>query len=173
MLRFFLMGGLTLAVAATDAPGSSPRPEVGNTPIAGSAQPIHLQAPASFPASARKMLDQRMNEHADQLEWLLSAALMLNYDLAETAATNLANDPKLAGPSAGDLDTLNALLPKKFFMLQAQLAERARDVAAAAKTHDNGKLGRALGRLTETCVACHSVYLYGAEGVGGDQTGSP
>lgn len=173
MLRIFVMGGLTLAVAATDATGSSPRAEVASTPVADSAQPIHLQAPARFPASARKMLDQRMNEHANELEWLLSAALMLNYDLAETAATNLANDPKLARPSAGDMDTLNALLPKKFFALQAQLAKRARDVAAAAKTHDNGKLGRALGRLTETCVACHSAYLYGPDTAAVDEAGSP
>jgi cytochrome c556 len=137
-------------------------PLIAGAALLGSAPTLHLPEPASFPAAAREALHQRMSQHADQLEWLLSAALMLNYDLAATAATRLAEDPKLARPRPGDVDTLNAALPKGFFDLQERMVKQARAVAAAARTHDDARIAKTVGRLTETCVACHSVYLYGA-----------
>ncbi len=168
MSRFMrLMGAIVMLASLTGfGDGPSEPPKVQEPPKV--ARTLHLPEPVSFPAAARQALGRRMSEHADQLEWVLSAVLMLNYDLAARSATNLADDPKLAPPPPGDLDTLNAALPKRFFVLQAQLSKRARAVAAAAKAHDDVKLSQSVGRLTETCVACHAVYLYGAAGPNGD-----
>lgn len=168
MTRFRKLTAAVILFAATTAFGDAP-PEAAKTQEAPrAARTLHLAEPKDFPAAARQALAQRMSQHADQLEWVLSAALMLNYDLAARSATNLADDPKLAPPPPGDLDTLNAALPKRFFVLQAQLAKKARAVATAAKAKDDVKLSQAVGKLTETCVACHSAYLYGPAGSNGE-----
>jgi len=122
---------------------------------------LHLEAPGNLPLAARDALALRMANHASDLEWLLAATLTLNHELAEQSAMEIANTPRFGRPLPGDLQSLNALLPKRFFELQDQLAQRARAVAQAARTHDDRALAHAMGRMTETCVQCHSVYLHG------------
>lgn len=112
----------------------------------------HLEAPEDLPLAARDALASKMRSHADDLEWLMAAVLMLNHDLAQQAATEIANTPRLSRPLPGDLQSVNALLPPRFFALQDALAERARAVAAAARARDDPALARAMGRLPETCV---------------------
>ena len=41
----------------------------------------------------------------------------------------------------------------------SDLVARAAAVMVAARTKDDARIVQAAGRLTETCVACHSLYL--------------
>ncbi len=144
-------------LAGVAALGAAPEEPAKVTP-----RPLpHLEAPGDLPLAARDALALKMRNHANDLEWLFAAVLMLNHDLAEQAATGIADTPRRSRPLPGYLQSLNALLPKRFFELQEQLAQRARAVAAAAHAKDDREMSRAMGRLTETCVQCHSVYLHG------------
>ncbi|MHB8417617.1 MAG: cytochrome c [Myxococcales bacterium] len=146
-----------LSVSAAGQPPEAPSQVTPQRPAP------HLEAPGNLPLAARNALALRMANHANDLEWLLAAALTLNHALAEQAATEIASTPRFGRPLPGDLQSLNALLPKRFFELQDQLAQRARAVAKAARTHDDRALAAAMGRMTSTCIECHSVYLHGTK----------
>jgi hypothetical protein len=75
------------------------------------------------------------------------------------SADRIASAPKLARPVAGGQDDLNAALPERFFLLQDDLHSRAGALVDAARAKNDKRLGQAFGRLTETCVECHSAYV--------------
>jgi cytochrome c556 len=54
---------------------------------------------------------------------------------------------------------LNTELPARFFDLQDDLRAAAGQLADEATGGDDQKMAAAFGRLTSTCVSCHSVYL--------------
>lgn len=165
-----------VAVASSAAIAEDSRaPEAPARTVPSSRPPPHLEAPEGLPLAARDALAARMANHASDLEWLLAAALTLNHDLAAQAATEIANTPRFGRPLPGDTQSLNAMLPKRFFELQDQLAQRARAVAAAARSRNDQLLARAMGHMTETCVECHSVYLHGRRGepAGAADDGTP
>ncbi len=146
---------LLSSILATIAAGDEVRPTVPRP-----ASALHFPRAGSLPLAARDALALRMSNHASDLERLLAAALTLNHQLAEDAANKLAASPRIERPRAGDLDSLSALLPARFFDLQDQLARQAQTVAKAAHLRDDRLLAKSMGALTETCVACHSVYLH-------------
>jgi hypothetical protein len=138
LLTAFLLLG---AVAAT-VPPATPR----------------MRARDDLPALARELLVERMGDHRASMSALTWAVVLLDRAAAAELASELASSPRLArtDPANGDL---NGLLPPRFFELQDELHARAADLAKAAGGSDDAALARSYGRLSETCVACHSVYL--------------
>jgi hypothetical protein len=118
-----------------------------------------LAVPDRIPPAARAVIRSKMRRHAEQLPALVSHVVALDYDGAARIAGEIFDEPELARPITGD--ELNALLPERFFTLQAALRNGARQVVEAAAQRDNVKLGEAFNTLTGTCVACHNVYLRG------------
>jgi mono/diheme cytochrome c family protein len=101
-----------------------------------------------------------MERHGEDMMRLVLSVTLLQKERAKALATDIANEPKLTQPIAGGESDLNAALPQQFFTLQDELRSRATSVADATTKADNVALAQALGRMTETCVACHSVYLH-------------
>jgi hypothetical protein len=156
--------GVVVTLAAGFAVGAVNKPRSsGASPVArrDPGTMPRLEKPDYLPEPARALLRERMDRHGNDMMLLMATVLMLQYPAAEELALNIALEPKLVRPQPGDLESINRLLPVRFFELQDQLAARARSVAAAAKTGDDAKVVQAYGRLAETCVACHSAYLRG------------
>ncbi|MGZ3404931.1 MAG: hypothetical protein ACXVAN_00700 [Polyangia bacterium] len=122
----------------------------------------HLGEPEYLPEPARSLLHTRMQHHGAAMTELLATVVLLDYEGTERAAHEIATEPRLARPTSMDATQLNARLPERFFVLQDQLHTRAAQLESAATARDPGRLADSYGQLTETCVACHSVYLTGA-----------
>lgn len=122
---------------------------------------FRLAVPERIPAAARAVIRTKMREHAAQLPALLSTTVALDYDGVARVAGQIFDEPQLARPITGD--ELNGLLPPRFFVLQDALRAEARRVVAAAARKDSVELANAFGELTKTCIACHDVYLRGAD----------
>jgi hypothetical protein len=120
---------------------------------------LDLPEPGWLRPQAREMLTARMQRHGDDMMFLMASVVLLSHDGAEALAGQIAAEPRIGRPGPGERDTLNALLPTRFFDLQDQLRDRARAVADAARARDDARLVKAYGQLAETCVSCHSAYL--------------
>ena len=118
-----------------------------------------LGAPDYLSELARAMLSRRMARHGRDLTVLVNAVVLLQRGVVAQIATGIAVEPRIVRPLPGDMDELNSALPERFFALQDELRDRAKDVADAARNRDDARLAESFGRLTETCVACHSAYL--------------
>jgi cytochrome c556 len=112
-----------------------------------------------LPEAVRRALGHRMVHHAQQLGELLKAVLILDHAAVEERVGALI-ESKLARPAAGETDTLNSSIPKRFFDLQDNLVKQATAVREAAHQGDDAKMGEAFGKLAQACVACHAVYLW-------------
>lgn len=120
----------------------------------------HLKTPDYLPPLARRLLRTRMARHGDDMVRLMLAVTLLQRDQVRSLATDIANEPRLTRPIAGGADDLNAALPMQLFNLQDELRQRAKDLAAAAGSRASDQaLAASFGKMTETCVACHSAYL--------------
>lgn len=118
-----------------------------------------LPMPDYLPEGARAALRQKMARHGQAMTDLMLGVTLLQYDVANAAAGRIVNEPRLARPIQGGDDELSSLLPERFFTLQDELRSRAQAVQDAAKKRDDTALGESFGRMTETCIACHSAYL--------------
>jgi hypothetical protein len=118
-----------------------------------------LETPRYLPDLARALLHERMRGHADRLQRLTAAVVLLRYDEARVVASEVSAGPWLTRPTAAAPDALNSLLPPRFFDLQEALRQSADAVRVAAAERDNAALAKGLARVTETCVSCHSAYL--------------
>ena len=118
-----------------------------------------LPDPGYLPDELRPVLRNRMKRHGDDMVQLVLAVTLLKRDLVKASADRIASEPRFARPIVGSNDALNNALPERFFTLQAEVAERARALSVAAARRDDHALASAFGRLTETCVACHSAFL--------------
>lgn len=129
--------------------------------LAGDVPKARLKEPDYLPPLARQLLRTRMERHGDDMLQLVMAVTLLQKERAKQLANDIANEPRLTRPVAGGEGDLNAALPNQVFVLQDELRSRAKDVAAAAGKPglSNQALAKALGRMTETCVACHSTFL--------------
>lgn len=146
---------LALALAACQSTGAQNAcPEAKPAPAKWS-----MPAPAHLPQAARAILAERMQRHGAAMTDMVWAALFLDYDSAADIAQEIASEPRLARPFSRDASELNALLPESFFALQDELAARAEEVARVAPTKDPAALSASVGRLTDTCMRCHSAYL--------------
>ena len=120
-----------------------------------------LPPPGYLSPQLRKVLDKRMEHHGTAAMGLTVSVVLLAHDDVAELALKIADAPGLSRMREGQEDTLNALLPQRFFMFQDQLKRRARDLADVAAKRDNEKIHAAFSRLTQTCMGCHAVYLNG------------
>ena len=146
-----------LSGAAAPAPAD---PSESAAPAKPSQPPWDLPSRRGLPPAARDLLSEKMERHADQMTLLFMSVVLLNYSAAESLADAVAREPRFKRPSQNEQDSLNTLLPKRLFALEEQLTRRAREVTQAAAARDQKKLVSTFGALAETCVACHSAYLY-------------
>lgn len=125
--------------------------------------PVKPELPVAtwLPAEARNLLKARMERHGEDMTFLLPSVVLLSYRWAEGLTERIAAEPRLARPGAGDADSLNARLPERFFQLQDEVRAKAQAVSEAARARDDARLARTFGELTQTCVACHALYLQG------------
>jgi hypothetical protein len=117
-----------------------------------------LNAPGSIPPAAVAILRAKMGHHEAQMTTLLHRVLLLDDDGIGRAAGEIFDEPELARPVLGD--ELNALLPERFFILQGDVREHARQMAAASARHDRAAVANEFAALSRACVACHEVYLF-------------
>lgn len=120
-----------------------------------------LQPPGYISAKLRRVLQKRMEHHGRAAMGLTIAVVLLAHDDVSELALQIADEPGLARPRDGEADTLNSALPAPFFEFQDQLRLRARELSTAAASRNNGKMNVAFGKLTATCMGCHSAYLNG------------
>ncbi|HEX2573149.1 MAG TPA: cytochrome c [Polyangia bacterium] len=120
----------------------------------------HLPTPEHLPSAARSILKKRMERHGRDMGELMWAVLLLDYDTTQKLAQQVATEPLLARPLAGDASELNSLLPERFFTLQDELKSNAATLARVAPQRDPEAMADAYGRLAHTCVACHQTYLH-------------
>jgi cytochrome c553 len=105
------------------------------------------------------MLAARMQRHGEEMMYLTAMVLTLNYDGAAYLAERIAEEPRIGRPAPDEHGTISEILPSRFFVLQDELNERAKAMAAAARTRTKDDMLNAYGRLTNTCVSCHEAYL--------------
>lgn len=132
---------------------------VSGLALAGDVPRQRLKEPDYLPPLARQMLRTKMARHGDDMLQLVTAVTLLQRDRAKALANDIANEPRLVKPIAGGENDLNAALPLQLFTLQDELRMRAKAVADAANKPDDVALAKALGKVMETCVACHSAFL--------------
>lgn len=149
-------GGCTKPGATAPAPSSAAD---AKSEAEAMKRPLQLAERESLPDEAREMLHGRMLRHGDQLVYLVTSVLLLDYASTARLADALASEPRLGRPTPEDKDTLNALLPPAFFKYQDALTVHARELAAAARKSDDAALAETFAAVTKTCVGCHSVYL--------------
>lgn len=131
------------------APPKSPKARVGGLP-----------APDYLSETARMALRQKMEHHGQDAIDLMMAVTLLQYDVAKDAAARIEQEPRLTRPVAGGEGDVNAALPERFFVLQDEVRTRTKQIRDAATRRDDQALATAYGRLTATCVECHSAYLH-------------
>lgn len=145
---------LAIAVPSADAgppPRKAPPPKDPSAPA--------LKTPDYLNELARQLLKERMTRHGRDMSRLVQAVVLLERDVAKELAQSIANEPRITRPTPGASDELNTALPEQFFVRQDELRERARALAAAAKSGKDDELAGRLGELMRTCVGCHSAYL--------------
>ena len=118
-----------------------------------------LKRQEPLPELARDLLRTTMVSHGENMENLQWATLMLDYESIETLAGWIGTRPRFARAGAGQEDTVNYALPEGFFAFQDQLRESAQALARAAEARDDAAIASAYGRMTQTCIGCHSLYL--------------
>ncbi len=128
--------------------------------LAGDVPRSRLKEPDYLPPLARQLLRTRMERHGDDMMQLVMAVTLLQRERAHAIAVEIAAEPRLTRPMPGEEGgDLNAALPNQFFELQDELRQKAKAVADAALKPSDAAMATTLGRMTETCVACHSVFL--------------
>jgi len=148
----------TPAVGATAQQAGTTGQEAPESPVAKRKTPTLVRA-EPLPQVARAALRKRMQNHGDDTENLLWAALMLDFESTDGIAGMIAKVPTLARPHANELDTINAMLPPQFFDLQEQLDSAVTKLQAAAKANDGDAVAVQYGKTVQTCIACHSLFL--------------
>jgi hypothetical protein len=115
-----------------------------------------MRKPPNISPETMKALGERMNGHGLAMMGLSLSVVLLEYDMVQKMAEGIVAEPKLKRPATSD--PLRSL-PPRFFELQDELPVRAQALADAAKKKNDAEIGTAYARMTETCVACHSIYL--------------
>lgn len=152
------MNALCAAVLLGTAP-IAPAPRADATPGMRSARPDRaLREPGYLSPTAREFLHTRMRHHGEDMQQLLLAVTLLDRERTQRIAERISTEPRLARPSAQSPDELNVELPARFFELQDELLSRTATLARAA-AQPSGDLAVPFGRVVETCVSCHTLYL--------------
>lgn len=150
---------IVTVVLAVAVPPAAAGPQPKKVPPAQDPSSPGLKAPDYLNELARQLLKERMTRHGRDMSRLVQAVVLLERDVSKDLAQSIANEPRITRPIPGSTDELNAALPEQFFVRQDELRERAKALAAAAKTGKDDELAARLGDLMRTCVGCHSAYL--------------
>jgi hypothetical protein len=146
--------GSSAAPAARDNGGAVAEPDAPRvTPDRA------LKRTEPLPDLARDLLRTTMVSHGENMENLMWATMMLDYESTGTLAEWIGTRPRLARAGEGQEDTLNAALPEQFFAYQEELRTSARALAKAAAARDDAAMASSYARMTATCISCHSLYL--------------
>jgi cytochrome c556 len=105
-----------------------------------------------------------MVDHSGDLNALMDSMLMLDYQFVEQTARKVAAAPALPRPVHGETNTLSASVPTRFFDLQDLLTKQLKALADAAHARDSVKSAHAFSQITETCVSCHSEFMWQSSG---------
>jgi len=159
----FLSACCTTPPHAAPAPAASapaaplPRASTGATNAILASTPA-LRVPAYLPAGARDIIAQRMGDHGADMKALLWGVLFFDDGVIRRVAADMGTREQV-----GATNDLEGILPDEFFVLEAQLGAQAKAMVRLASAPEPNAmvLARAYGALTETCVACHGVYLHG------------
>ena len=108
----------------------------------------------------RRAIALRMKNHGADLNALLSAVIILDHQAVENRARSIGETPMLPRPAPSEINTLNAAVPERYFSFQDQFAKQAKALADAAHRRDDAKMAHAFSQLTETCVGCHSAFMW-------------
>jgi len=155
LLQTGLWIGCSALLAFSGAGAGAPK----GAAVPSSAEIATRPGRSALSGAARAALHARMKGHGDDMAHLSMAVVGLRYEEASSRAHQIATEPKMARDFGGDLSSVNAELPSRFFTLQDELSKRASALEAAAKAQDDAALAPAYGRVAEACVACHSQYL--------------
>jgi hypothetical protein len=120
-----------------------------------------LARPVAIPEAMLSVIRTKMGRHDLQMKALVERVVLLDDDGVARAAGAIFDEPSLARPITGD--ELNGVLPERFFVLQDELRRRARLLVAASGRHDRTAVANEFAELSKTCLACHEVYLRGAD----------
>lgn len=118
-----------------------------------------LIAPASISPALVNVVRAKMGRHGAQMQELVSRVVLLDDDGIARAAGAIFDEPALARPLSGD--ELNTLLPERFFVLQDELRQRAKQLVIASGRSDRAAVAAEFAALSRTCVDCHQVYRHG------------
>jgi hypothetical protein len=143
---------------SSPAPGA-PAAAASRPAVPGDQPRRTLQRQRPLPEAARKALHSKMIAHGDDMESLLWATLMLDYDTASAISEWIQDRPKLERPRQPGGKPAFADLPESFFVLQDQLDRVAYELSLAASNRDDAQMARLYGRMAETCIRCHALYL--------------
>jgi hypothetical protein len=110
--------------------------------------------PEPLEPAARRVVHEQMKAHADQMNNLVWAVILLQYEKAAPIGTAIAAGAQPLNRNAPEFEH-----HLYFFVLQDQLKTRAMTLANAALARDGVALTAAFKDLSETCIHCHMVYL--------------
>jgi hypothetical protein len=127
-----------------------------------SAAKDELAVPATIPPAMLGILKTKMVRHNAQMNALMSRIVLLDDAGVAHAAGELLEEPSLARPVTGD--ELNGVLPERFYTLQEEVRNRARQLVNASTRHDRVAVADEFAALARACVTCHEIYLRGADG---------
>ncbi len=111
-------------------------------------------SPERLSPAARRVVQERMQDHGREMGHLVWDVLLLDYAQAAQAATAIAKGASPLDRNAPELEH-----HVYFFTLQDQLRARSLVLADAARAQDGIAVSSAFNQVSETCVHCHVVYL--------------
>lgn len=152
--NWLLIAGVLPFLACVKPPQPPQRAQQQNAVAA----PQSKRPPEPLSPVAQAVLRQRMVSHANDMNELVSAIMVLDYPYIAARAEKIAGDVSLSRPITGDATELNASLPEKFFVYQDRVKFEARGLVEAAGATDPYQVAAKYGRLAESCVRCHADY---------------
>lgn len=157
--RYFMLGLYAAALVACHRGPASDTETVGSQ-----ARHPRLDRRQPLPEPARELLRDDMMRHGQTLEQLLWSAVMLEHAATADAARDLLTQPRIPRPAPTTGEPQRGQIPMSFFDLQDRMYAAASELHRAATARDDMAAAKAYGDLTQTCIACHSIYLHlGAE----------
>ena len=132
-----------------------------------------LPGPEHISPNVRADLKARMGRHGNTMSNLVRALILLDRPTIRALAGRIADEEVVARVEASSGGAKKLELPAQYLAEQDHLRTVAQQLAAATLEPDRDAdlmLADRFAALAHTCVACHSVYLYGRPGDLGTST---
>lgn len=126
-----------------------------------------LPGPEHISPNARAELKARMGRHGNTMSNLVRALVLLDRPTIRALAGRIADEEVVARVEGSPRGGKKLDLPAQYIAEQDRLRTVAQQLAAATLEPDRDSdlvLADRFATLAHTCVACHSVYLYGRPG---------